>query len=284
MDENFEEVYEDVYNASVDRLNEVKRKNQIFVTVIFAILLIINIIIYIVIEMKAEALVAIAISFIVILVYYVTGKQGYRRIYKQTVIENLVKKYNPKLYYSIDGITRMDYKISGFDNKFDEFLSEDRIYGRLKTGDNIQLAEIITYDIRRYADLNGRNQEEKVKTFNGMYGIVRLEKNLLSNIQISLNSIMKRNNKNRVEMDSSEFEQYYDLITKDKILAMRIFTSDLLEEMIDFTKETKVPIELKIDDNMVFFRIKCGTMFEPPLIRNVLDKKLIKNYYRFIYG
>ena len=283
MDENFEIIYEDVYNASVNRLNEVKRKNRMIILTVLIILLIINIIIYVVIEYKAESLVAIAISIIVVFIYYITGKQGYRRVFKQTVIENLVKNYNPKLYYSIDGITRMDYKISEFDSRFDDFQSEDRIYGRLKTGDNVQIAEIITYDIRITNDLNGRGREERVKTFSGMYGIVRLEKNLLSNIQISLNSIMKRNNKNRIEMDSSEFEQYYDLITKDKITAMRIFTSDLIEEMVELREKTKTPIELRIVDNYIFFRYRCGQMFEPPLIRNGLDKKLLKNYYKYIY-
>ena len=107
---------------------------------------------------------------------------------------------------------------------------------------------------------------------------------MLSNINVQIDSITEHNNKDRIEMDSSEFEKYYDIITKDKNMAMRIFTADLIEEIVNIKKKTKIPVEIKIDENMIYFRYKCGPMFEPPfLLRNGLDKNLLKEYFKLIY-
>lgn len=283
MEELFEEIYENVCNGCIERLEDVKRKNKLFIFTAFIVLTIINILLYIFIDFKPEVTIAITISIVVLMILFINGQKNYNNIYKQTVVENLVKKYNEKLYYSTDGITRMDYKISNFEGKFDILESEDRIYGKLKTGDNVQIASVRTYKINKYK-LDGVNKEERVKSFDGMYGIVRLEKNLLSNINVQIDSITEHNNKDRIEMDSSEFEKYYDIITKDKIMAMRIFTADLIEEIVNIKKKTKIPVEIKIDENMIYFRYKCGPMFEPPfLLRNGLDKNLLKEYFKLIY-
>ena len=282
MEEKFEEIYDDICRGSIGRLKEVKKKNRSFLLMALGVLTLINIIIYIIVDYKVEVTLSISISAVILLILLVTGNNNYKKIYKQTVVEKIVKKYNEKLYYSTDGITRMDYNISNFDSKFELFESEDRIYGRLKTGDNLQIAEIRTFVVNKY-QMDGQTKEEKVKTFEGMYGIVRLEKNLLSNINVKLDSITQRNNKDRVEMDSSEFENYYDLITKDKIMAMRIFTADLIEELINIKKNTKIPVELKIDENMIYFRYKCGQVFEPPIFRSGLDKDLLRRYFKLIY-
>ena len=283
MEELFEEIYENVCNGCIERLEDVKRKNKLFIFTAFIVLTIINILLYIFIDFKPEVTIAITISIVVLMILFINGQKNYNNIYKQTVVENLVKKYNEKLYYSTDGITRMDYKISNYEGKFDILESEDRIYGKLKTGDNVQIASVRTYNINKYK-LDGVNKEERVKSFDGMYGIVRLEKNLLSNINVQIDSITEHNNKDRIEMDSSEFEKYYDIITKDKIMAMRIFTADLIEEIVNIKKKTKIPVEIKIDENMIYFRYKCGPMFEPPfLLRNGLDKNLLKEYFKLIY-
>ena len=283
MEELFEEIYENVCNGCIERLEDVKRKNKLFIFTAFIVLTIINILLYIFIDFKPEVTIAITISIVVLMILFINGQKNYNNIYKQTVVENLVKKYNEKLYYSTDGITRMDYKISNFEGKFDILESEDRIYGKLKTGDNVQIASVRTYKVNKYK-LDGMNKEERVKSFDGMYGIVRLEKNLLSNINVQIDSITEHNNKDRIEMDSSEFEKYYDIITKDKIMAMRIFTADLIEVLVNIKKKTKIPVEIKIDENMIYFRYKCGPMFEPPfLLRNGLDKNLLKEYFKLIY-
>lgn len=280
---DFEEIYNDVYNMTVSQIDDAKANKRKFLMITFLVLLAMNIAIYFIVDIKAEVTVSISISAVIILILFITSRTSYKRMYKQIVIESLVKSFNEKYNYDINGISLIEYKISEFDSKFDEFKSEDRIYGKLSTGDRIQFAEITTYMIREYRDSNGTRNEERKKTFNGMYGIINLEKNLLANIQITLNSILNKYDKDRIEMESSEFEKEYDLITKDKVLAMRIFTPEIIEELNLIKRSTKTPIEIRIDENKIFFRYKCGQMFEPPIIKNGLDKDVIKNYYNLVY-
>ena len=174
---DFEEIYNEVYNLSLNNLDDAKSKNRKLISISFLVLVIINIIIYCIVDFKSESTVSISISFIIMLVLIITSKSSYKKMYKQIVIENLVKSYNDKFSYDIDGIPLIEYKVSGFDSKFDEFKSEDRIHGKLKTGDKIEFAEITTYMIKEYKDSNGMRNEDRKKTFCGMYGIVRLEKN-----------------------------------------------------------------------------------------------------------
>lgn len=281
---SFEEIYANVCSNSKDRLKEVKQKNNKFLLMVALIAIILNLCIYIFSEEKYMATLTISLSACLIIFLIANASKIYRKAYKTCVIDSLVKEYNEKLHFDqAIGIPRMEYKISHFDDNVDDYFSEDRIYGRLRSGEPIQLAEVATYDIKEYTDAEGNKKEERTETFRGMYGVVRLEKNLLSEIKIATNFNVKKFNNNRIEVDSAEFEKYYDLFTKDKVTAMRIFTADLIEKYIDIINVSNRPFELKIEDNLVFFRFRCGQMFEPPVFSDGLSENLIRKYYKMIF-
>lgn len=284
FEENFEKVYMKIYDSCKDRLKEVKDKNNKFLLIVGAVLALINLVIYIIPSARYLIGLSISISVCVLLILLISGNKNYRRIYKENVIEGLVKAYNEEFYYSpTTGITRTEYGMSHFDNKIDEYFSEDRIYGTLEKGDNFQLAEVATFEITRTVDSEGKVKEEKTQTFRGMYGVVRLEKNTLANIYIANNSKFRKFNKNRLEVDSSLFEEYYDCITEDRVTAMRIFTSELIEKYIEIVKDNKYGFELKIIDNTIYFRYKTNQLFEPPMFSSGLDKNFVKKNYKVIY-
>ena len=283
MRKAFDELYDDVYRKTINMIEEARKKVKKTLLIILLVLISINVIVYFIVDFKVEVTITISIAFIVMIIFIITSRNSYKKMYKQIVIENLVKSYDNNFNYYTDGIPLIEYKISNFDSSFDEYKSEDRIYGKLGTGDRFEFAEITTYRIREYKDSSGYRTEERKKTYSGMYGVVWLEKNLLSNIQIVLNSVMNKYNKDRIEVESSEFEKEYDLITKDKMIAMRIFTPDIIEEINTIKRSTNAPIEIKIDENKLFFRYKCGQMFEPPILKNDLDRDIIRNYYNLIY-
>lgn len=281
---SFEEIYDKVCSNSRDRLKEVKNKNNKFLLTVALVAIILNLCIYIFSEEKYIISLTISLSVCLIIFLKVNASRIYRRIYKGTVIDCLVKEYSEKLNFDqTGGIPRMEYKISNFDNDVDDYFSEDRIYGRLKNGEPIQIAEVATYDVKEYIDSEGNRKEERTETFRGMYGIVRLEKNILSEIKVATNSNVKRFNNSRIEVDSAEFEKYYDIFTKDKVTAMRIFTSDLIEKYIDIINISNRQFEIKIQDNLVFFRFRCGQMFEPPTFTDGLNENLIRKYYKMIF-
>ena len=284
FDESFEKIYQDIYDSCKDRLKEVNEKNNKFLLVVGIVLAIINLVILIVPDWRYLIGLSMSLSVCVLLLLLMSGNKNYKRIYKENVIEKLVKAYNEKFYYSpTSGITKVEYGLSNFDNKVDEYYSEDRVFGTMENGDNFQLAEVVTFEVTKTKDADGNVKENKTQTFRGMYGITRLEKNTQANIYIASNSKFRKFNKNRVEVDSSLFEEYYDCMTKDKITAMRIFTSDLIEKYIEIVKDNKYGFELKIVDNMVFFRYKTNQLFEPPMFSSGLDKNFVKKNYKVLY-
>lgn len=284
FEQSFEEIYEQILISCSDRLKDVKKKNNKFLLVVLSVLLVVNFVIFIIPEVKFVISLSLSISVCLLLFLYLSGNGNYRRIYKDTVIESLIKGYNSRFYYdSKTGITKSEYGMSHFDDKFNEYRSEDRIFGTLEKGDNFQLSEVTTMEVIKSKDSSGRIQESKKQTFRGMYGIVRLTKNTLSNIHIASNNSMKKFTKNRVEVDSTEFEQYYDCLTRDRVDAMRIFTSDLIEKYIEIVRDNKYGFELKIVDNMMYLRYKTNQVFEPPMFKTGLEKDFVKKNYKIIY-
>lgn len=281
---SFEEIYEIVCSKSKERLQEVKSKNNKFLLTVALIAIILNICIYFSAEQKSIVTVTISLSFCLLIFLMGNAFKIYRKTYKSCVIENLIKQYNEKLNFDqVIGIPKIDYKISNFDNRVDDYFSEDRIYGSLKSGEHVELAEVATYIIEEYRDSDGNRKEERTETFRGIYGIVKLDKKIIENIIVATNSNIKKFNKNRIEVDSSEFEKYYDIFTHDKVTAMRIFTSDLIEKYIDIINVSNRPLEVKIQDNLLFFRYRCGQMFEPPTFTDGLNENLIRKYYKMIF-
>lgn len=282
-EKNFDEIYNAIYESSSEKLKEAKRKKNGLILKVLCVCIIINIVLFCLIEAKVIVAGTIALSFCLIMILSVVGRQSYGILYKTSVIQELIKQYNDKLYYSQKiGITQTEFRMSNFDKSFDRYHSEDRIYGTLKSGANIQVAEIATYRKEETTDSNGNKTTTETETYRGMYGIARLSKNICTKIYISDDSMFNRFSKYRVEVDSAEFEKYFDCSSEDRITAMRIFTSDLIEKYIDIMKRYKYKLELRIIDDKIFFRYKCGQLFEPPTFGDDLDKKIIKKYYDMI--
>ena len=240
MKKDFEEIYTEVYDECINNLKEVRNKLGKFVSGILLVLVVINVIVGIVAEYKSLLTISISLSVLVLLVFLKNAHKIYSQKYKEFVIGSLVKKYNQGLSFdSKSGLAVIDYRMSNFDNTFKEYYSEDRIYGTLEDGTVIQSSEVTTYDVSHYVDSNGENKTSKTQTFRGYYGVIKLSKNPALDITILDDNFTKKYSKKRVEVDSLEFEKFYDCITNDRVQAMEIFTSDLIEKYIDIRNVNK---------------------------------------------
>ncbi len=284
MKKDFEEIYTEIYEECVKDLKSVRNKLGKFVFGILLVLIVINIIIGIVADYKSLLTISISLSILVLLIFLKNAHKIYSQKYKDMVIGSLVKKYNQGLSFdSKSGLAVIDYRMSNFDNTFKEYYSEDRIYGTLEDGTAIQSSEITTYDVSHYVDSNGENKTSKTQTFRGYYGVVKLSKNPALEITILDDNFTKKYSRKRVEVDSSEFEKFYDCITNNRVEAMEIFTSDLIEKYIDIRNINKYLFEVKIINNMLYFRYKCGDVFEAPAFGLGLNKDFIRKYYKLIF-
>ena len=83
-------------------------------------------------------------------------------------------------------------------------------------------------------------------------------------------------------MDSADFEQKYDILADNKIQAMQIFNSDLIDKINDFNEYTGYFMELKLHKNKVFFRVECKEAFEAPEVKETLDYSVLYKYFKMI--
>lgn len=285
FNEKFEEIYNKIHTSCNENLKEAKRKNTKCLLILILIIFVVNLLVYISPEYKQVSALLICISFCILMFVAISLKSSYRKLYKQYVIQGIIKGYNENYYYNPDlGVTKPEYLLSNFDRSFDEFYSEDRVYGKLANNESFQMSEIVTYVVERTKDAQGEVKEEKTETFRGLYGVADLKRNTLSEIHIKSNSNFRKYSKDRLEMDSYEFEKYYDCMTADKITTMRIFTSDLIEKYLEITKYYNNVIEVKISQDKIFFRFKTNNqLFEPPIFTSGLSKDLLKSYFRVAY-
>lgn len=280
---NFNEIYQKVYsensNIEENRKNYLKQSRKKLLQT-FIILAIITII-----------LIAVNLSYLLpfliiigIFAIFLSGSsqlKSYKKDYKGKIITSLVKNYDEHLNFNGDlSMPRNIYNNAEFEH-YDNFYSNDYIHGKINGIIPIQLGDVRTEDVNTDSDGN----TTYTTVFKGLFSEIILPKSLLSTIKIRsdkgmLGKLLSK--KDQVEMDSQQFEKYFDVFTTDKILAVRILTSDIMNYMIDFKLQNKVTFELTIKNNSMYLRIHCDDMFEAKISKSALDFETLHKYYKFL--
>lgn len=284
IDEIFDRIYDNVYKTCKERLDDVKKQSHKVLLLVLVFLIILNLIVLFHPLYKDAINVVFVISIAVFFGFWIGARSIYIKEYKFCVIDGIVKGYNKKFYFDPKfGVPKAEYLRSDFDTSFDEYYSEDRIFGKLENGENFQMAEVVTHEVSKKRDSDGNVEETKRLTFRGLYGKVIMNKNIVSEIHIKSNSAFRKYSKDRLEMESSQFEKYYDCLSLDKVSTMRVFTAELIEKYNELAQMYNNAIEVKIKNDEIFFRYKTACLFEPPLLSAGLNKEYLKNYFRVIY-
>ena len=280
---NFNDIYQKIYqeNIHIEENRKVYLKQSRQRTLIAIVIL--TIITFIVLGSNLTFLLPFVIfSGIIILLIASTYKsKDYQKDYKGKIITSLVSTYDENLHFDLtQSISSSIYNKAEFEF-YDRFHSNDYIYGKINGIIPIQLGDIHTENV--HTDSDGHTTYTTV--FRGLFSEITLPKNLLSTIKIRSDKGMLGkllSNKTQVEMDSQQFEKYFDVFTTDKILAVRILTSDIMNYMIDFKLQNKVTFELTIKNRSMYLRIHCDDMFEGKLSKSALDFETLHKYYRFL--
>ena len=141
------------------------------------------------------------------------------------------------------------------------------------------MAEVFTEHVETHTDSEGNTHTTRTTIFHGLFAKVTSEKSITSELRIVQDKIGKYN-KNRLNMDSSEFEKYFDVITDNKIIAMQLLTADVMEEMIEFENKTNMKYDIVVKENEIYLRFHCGDMFEPQLVRKgIINKAQLEKYF-----
>ena len=118
----------------------------------------------------------------------------------------------------------------------------------------------------------------KITKFHGLFAKIVMDKSINSELRIMKNGEIL--SKNRLKMDSSEFEKHFDVQATNQIIGMQLLTADVMEELIAFENKTNIEYDITIINNNLYLRFHCGSMFEAENTKKeALDKSAIQKYF-----
>ena len=287
---NFKEIYDAIYD-SVGTEIEAQRKN-VLAKALLAILVVFIIFVAMMFSglNNDTPLLAIVAVFSIVLLIVILAKinRNYKILYKEKVINEIVEKSNPALRYLYkNGISPSEYAASHFDSHWDRYHTEDLIEGKLEDGSHLTMAQVHTEERHTTTDSDGHTQTTYVTTFLGLFGVVKLKTGTNADFMIMNNSKLAKFKKNRIEMESAEFEKYYDVYagSKDAGLrqnAMEILTPEAIEQFTIIRNLFKRPVNVRVYHDKIYFRIAVGDIFEPPTFKSSLNFEMLRKYFFII--
>lgn len=141
------------------------------------------------------------------------------------------------------------------------------------------MAEILTKEEKTYKDSNGDIKTKTITKFHGLFAKILMDKSINSELRIMQNGKMILE-KDKLNMDSSKFEKYFDVKASNPIVGMQLLTADVMEELIGFEDRTNMKYDIYIRNNELYLRLHSGAMFEFRKIKDrVLDKEEIQKYF-----
>ena len=207
----------------------------------------------------------------------------YRDKYKGKIIPEFLKQFEEKIkYYPAEGIPREIYDMAEFQT-YDIYESEDMMDITLKNNCRSKMAGVYT----AYATKDRDGHIFYNKLFNGIFALIETPKNFNEELYVKqdkeliMRSITPECEK--IQLDSPEFEQYFDIYGTNKIVAMQLLTADIMQMLIDFRKDTGIRFDFAIKKNRIFLRFDGGYLFEIPNFRKILwDKNSMYENYKIL--
>ena len=291
---NFNEIYQRLYNDCERNELDTARKKQLKDAWILAgitIPILIGLIIFASINPMITAMFCMLFPLLLIALLILLVSKGlhstkdnsnsYLNMYKDKVVSRLVNYYDEHLTFDRQkSISRYDYRQGEFEF-FDRFHSDDYISGDLEGKTLIQMGDVLTQT--EHTDSEGHTTYATV--FQGLFCMCNLSKTTNCTLKVRNDKgVLGRlgSGKTQVEMDSQEFEKYFDVFCTDKILTMRLLTSDIMDYMINFRKNNKVKFDFTVKNDIAYIRINCSNMFEGALTKDALDYEILLKYFKYL--
>ena len=216
----FEEIYQKLYEEHINTLEAIRKKVR-WLTVFQSIALIG----FFVGNMNGNSGFSLLMILTAIALIFISSKYAnkYKKIYKEEIIANFIKLISRGLEYKQISnefvFMEDDYRSANFDNNwFNRFYPDDYIEGFLDDDVFVKMGNL---HIQKHTG-SGKNSRT-VEIFHGIFAHMSCGKNIGTYIKISKNQLKVFEQHDRVEMDSQEFEKYFDIYSENKILTMQIF-------------------------------------------------------------
>ena len=303
-----DEIYSELQND--EELNkawrEAKIQNENIKKIIISIFLIIDVVI---VWMLLKSSInsgdtIIYMMFIVLVVNFVLGaivfgitsmgkkQTEFNKQYKNKVINRIIKNFYDNSEYFPDKLMPEYIYLQPQYEYYNRYHSHDYFEALIDNCYSIQMAEVLAEEVKEsiddYIDRYIEGKEEKKKKevivkFNGLFAKIDMGKSINCELRIMQDGKLALE-ENRLDMDSSEFERYFDVKASNQIIAMQILTADVMEELVKFEKETKMKYDIYIRNNELYLRFHEGSLDVNigKIKDEVLDKKVLGRYFYMI--
>ena len=282
----FKKIYNEMEDKYATELEE-KRKKLLESIIICFILFIIALVLSIIVLVKLNLIHKrrwgiIGILFVPMCMYYMHNYKKYNTMYvqdfKDKIIKNFVHHINTNLNYYQQGGKELlnSFLDANFKEKqFNDFSTDDYIEGYNSDGTGIQMCNV---------SLKNRNDKGELINivYNGIFSVTKINKQISEEVRIEKNQYLVPNNHEKVEMDSKEFEKYFDVYSTSNILAMEILTHDIMEELLEFYEKYDIEFEIVIKNDSIYIKFNTGVMFEPNILKKSNDINTLWIYYNVL--
>jgi len=278
LDLNFNEIYSQLYenNNSILENKRCKYRNNHFCEFMLGIPLFLSFIglsLYSIDKRITIAsfllIIVFGILFIINSIKHDSSKKDYIEYYKENIIKRLISKVfnNFKYTYNFN-----DHNIHTFaSNIFYNAYFEEHNYG------NISCDDLIETNLDDGTDIKIMEIKNICGSFRGIVTYIRNNKEVSDEIKITRNRT-KLSKKDNIVMDSNEFEKYFDVHSNNKIIAMQVLTSDLIQLIDDFYNKFNLQFEIVIK-NGIYISFVTGHLFEPRVYKKCMKQEELFIYY-----
>ncbi|MCL2859381.1 MAG: DUF3137 domain-containing protein [Oscillospiraceae bacterium] len=201
---------------------------------------------------------------------YAKYSTNYTTSYRSDLISTFVKLINKNLTYNIPKISNT---VNLFDDKpfglVESHSCNDYIEGSL---DNETYVKI--YNL---SALNNNGN-----SFDGIFANTSCNKNINAYVNILRNDVKLVKNPDFVELDSKEFEKYFDVYSDNKIIAMQLLTSEIMEYLVDFHNQYNIDYEIAIINKKIYIRFFVDKILNPKIFYNSTNKQSLFKYYSIL--
>ena len=300
---SFEEIYQGIKDKNEVKFNEifskVKREAEKIKKLSLVICTIVDILIILlgwqfaglnITGMRSEKITIMAMSTIVpiiiadVIIYFIVyacnskNHREYAKMFKSYIIKDLINSFYTDLEYLPDnGLQNEVYDEGKYGSYYNRYYSDDYIKAKIDGKNDIEMSEVTVQRVERHTDSKGRSHTTTTTLFSGLFAKIKLDKSINTELKITRN--MAVIGKNRLRMDSQEFEKYFDVSCQNKIVGMQILTADIMERLVEFC-DKKIPYDISIYGEYMYIRFSCGEVFEIASVKEgAFPEEKLNEYY-----
>jgi hypothetical protein len=217
--------------------------------------------------------------------------QGYKRAFKQFAIPYIVKAFGKDIHYTPTGSIGLNEFVDSdlFNDDIDRFEGSNLVMGKVGQT-QFKASEVHAQKAQR-----SKNGDAYLTLFKGIFFTANFYKGFRGATFVLPDSFLAKpgsvfqplqrlighyhSRGELLSLEDPEFERFFAVYSDNQITARYLLSTSLMARLVDFRKKHGQTLYLSLIDGRIYLAISnTKTLFEPPLLRTLLDIKLYEVY------